>query len=103
ETPIRRRAGKRRSAIVVTSPRARASDEQSRGELVSGGETTRAQAAAVQVGPIRPTLPQHARRRPQYLQPPTPPHFAIHTADLPSRSCCRVARCCRSSMTRAEL
>ena len=37
--------------------------EQSRGELASGGATTRAQVAAVQVGSIRPTLSQHARRR----------------------------------------
>src|SRR5262249_42626951 len=32
-------------------------------------------------------------------QPPTPPHLAVHTADLPNRSCRRVAHCCRGSMT----
>jgi transposase-like protein len=69
------------------------------GEFAPGSPTTRAQAAAVQVSSIRPALPQHARRRSQHLQPSTPPHLPIHTADLPSRSYCRVARCDRSGMT----
>src|SRR5271166_5829176 len=33
-------------------------------------------AAPVQVGSIRPALPQHARRRPQYIQSSTPPLLA---------------------------
>ena len=37
------------------------------------------------------------------LQPPTPPYLAIDTADLPGRSCRRVASCCGSGMTPAEL
>src|SRR5438105_10618640 len=47
-------------------------------------------------------FPQHARRRPQYLQPATPPHLPIHAADLQSRSYRTVARCCRSGMTLGE-
>jgi len=35
------------------------------------------------------------------LQPATPPHLPIHTADLPGRSYRTVARCRRSGMTRA--
>ena len=62
--------------------------EQSGGEFASGSATTRAQAAAVQVSSIRPALPQHACRRPQHLQPSTPPHLPIHTADLPIRGGC---------------
>src|SRR5215468_4229546 len=42
--------------------------------------------AAVQIGSIRPALSQHARRRPQYLQSPTPPYLAIDASDLQSRS-----------------
>jgi transposase-like protein len=46
---------------------------------------TRAQAATVQISPIRPVLPQHACRRPQHLQLSTPSRLAIDAADLPSR------------------
>src|SRR5438874_5914115 len=57
--------------------------KQSGRKLPISRATTRAQDAAVQVGSIRPTLPQHARRRPQYLQPSTPP-LAVDAPDLPS-------------------
>src|ERR1700731_641252 len=55
------------------------------GELASGSPTTRAQAAAVQVGSIRPAFSQRARCGSQHLQLSTPPHLPIHTAELPSR------------------
>ena len=58
--------------------------KQSGGELTSGGATTRAQAATVQISPIRPVLPQHACRRPQHLQPSTPSRLAIDATDLQS-------------------
>jgi hypothetical protein len=38
-------------------------------KLASGGATTRAQDATLQIGSISPALPQHACRRPQHLQP----------------------------------
>jgi hypothetical protein len=59
--------------------------KQSGGELASGGATTRAQNAGLQVGSIGPALPQHACRRPQYLRPSTPSRLALDTADLSSR------------------
>jgi ABC-2 type transporter len=71
-------------------------------EFASGSPTTRAQAAAVQVGSIRPALSQRVRCGSQHLQLPTPPHLPIHTADLPGRSDRTVARCRRSGMTRGE-
>jgi hypothetical protein len=49
---------------------------------------TRAQDAAVQIGSIRPALPQHACRGPQHLQ-----RLAINAADLSSRSGERMAEC----------
>src|SRR5271169_6273169 len=55
-------------------------------ELPPSRATARAQDAAVQVGSIRPALPQHARRRPQYVQPSTPSHLPVDAADLQSRS-----------------
>lgn len=58
--------------------------------------TTRAQTAAVQVGPIRPALPKPARCGSQHLQLSTTPYLPIHTAELPSRSGRTVARCRRS-------
>jgi transposase-like protein len=61
-------------------------EEQSGGELASGGATTRAQAAAVQVSSICLVLSEHAHHGSQDLQPATPPHLPIHIADLPSRS-----------------
>src|SRR5215470_15609202 len=70
------------------------------GEFASGSPTTRAQAAAVQVGSIHPALPQPARCGSQHLQLSTPPRLPIHTADLPSRSYRTVARCRRTGMTR---
>jgi hypothetical protein len=72
-----------------------APEEQSRREFASGGAATRAQDAAVQIGAIRPTFPQHACRRPQQLQPSTPSRFAIDVADLPSRGGERMAQCRR--------
>ena len=44
-----------------------------------------AQVAALQIGQIRPTFPEHARRGPQHFQPSTPPDLPIDPADLPSR------------------
>src|SRR5713101_2980867 len=76
--------------------RAGTAEEQSRGELPSGGATTRAQDAAVQVSSIRPALPQYPCRRPQHIQSSTPPRLPGHDAELPSRSCGAVARCRRS-------
>src|SRR5271169_1338353 len=55
-------------------------------ELPPSRATARAQDAAVQVGSIRPALPQHARHRPQYVQPSTPSHLPVDAADLQSRS-----------------
>jgi transposase-like protein len=40
--------------------------------------------AAVQVSALRPTLPQHACRRSQHLQPSTPSRLALDAPDLPS-------------------
>jgi transposase-like protein len=71
-------------------PRART--KQSGGELASGGATTRAQNAAVQVGALRTALSQHACRHPQHLQPPTPSRLTRHAADLPSRGSQSMAR-----------
>jgi hypothetical protein len=79
-----------------------AAPKQSGRKLASGSPATRAQAAAVQVAPICPALPQRSCRGSQHLQPATPPRFPIHIADLPSRSCRTVARCRRSGMTRGE-
>jgi transposase-like protein len=64
-------------------------------KLASGGATARAQGTAVQISSIRPTLPEHARRRPQYLQPSTPP--PIHTPEIPSRCNRAVEKCCRAA------
>jgi putative transposase len=72
------------------------------GEFASGGPTTRAQAAAVQVGSIRPALPERVRCGSQHLQLSTPPHLPTHTVDLPSRSGRTLARRRRSGMTRAS-
>jgi hypothetical protein len=41
--------------------------------------------AAVQVGSLCPAFSQHARRRPQHLQPSTPSRLALDAPDLPSR------------------
>jgi hypothetical protein len=57
---------------------------------------------SVQVGSIRPALPQHARCGSQHLQLSTLSHHPIHTADLLGRSYRRVARCRRSGMTLGE-
>ena len=43
-------------------------------------------------------LSEHARRRPQHLQPPTPPRLAINAADLPSRGGERMAQCSRGKV-----
>src|SRR6516164_5719804 len=71
-----------------------------RAENASGSPATRAQAAAVQVGSIRPALPKLACCGSQHLQLSTPSHLPIRTADLPSRSYRTVARCRRRGVTR---
>ena len=48
------------------------------------GAAARAQDAAVQVGSLRPAVSQHARRRPQHLQSPTPSRLALDAPDPPS-------------------
>jgi hypothetical protein len=70
--------------------------KQSRRKFPSSGATTRAQDATVQVSSICPALPQHPCRRPQHVQPSTPPHLSVHAAGLPSRSGGAVARCRRN-------
>src|SRR6516225_9705723 len=75
-----------------------AETEQSGREFSPGGTTARAQVAALQIGQIRPTFPEHARRGPQHFQPSTPPDLPIHPADLQSRGSCAVVRRCRSGM-----
>src|SRR6516165_6633448 len=88
-------AGDRQAALVCLGvpaigadlpSRTRAQNEQSGGELASGGATTRTQAATLQISPIRSMLSEHARCCPQHLQPPTPSRLAIDVADLPSRA-----------------
>src|SRR5262249_59726524 len=70
-------AGHRQTAILrlrvpasatELSARAGIAGEQSGRKLASGGTTTRAQDAAVQVGSLRPAFSQYARRRSQHLQ-----------------------------------
>jgi len=69
-------AGHRQAALVclgvppITADvpsRTGAETEQSGREFSSGGTTTRAQVAALQIGQIRPTFPEHARRGPPTL------------------------------------
>jgi hypothetical protein len=79
-------------------PPTRAQTKQSGGELASGGATTRAQNAAVQVGALRTALSQHAYCHPQHLQPPTPSRLTRHAADLPSRGGERMAERSRGRM-----
>src|SRR5438270_826512 len=71
--------------------------KQSGGELASGGATTRAQAATVQISPIRAVFPEHASRRRQHLQLSTPSRLAIDAADFPSRGGDAMVRCGRGS------
>jgi hypothetical protein len=86
-------------AIGVDLPsRTRAQNEQSGGELASSGATPRAQAATLQISPIRSMLSEHARCRPQHLQPPTPSRLAIDVADLQSRGGRAMVRRRRSSV-----
>src|SRR5215471_17606794 len=80
-------------------PPTRAQTKQSGGELASGGRTTRAQNAAVQVGALRTALSQHARCHPQQLQPPTPSRLTRHAAGLPSRGSQPMARRGHGSVT----
>src|SRR5262249_14994528 len=75
-----------------------AETEQSGREFSSGGTTTRTQVAAFQIGQIRPTFPEHARRGPQHFQPSTPPDLPIDLADLQSRGSGAMVRRCRSGM-----
>ena len=73
-----------------------AQKEQSGRKFASGGATTRAQDAAVQIGSTRPAFSQHACRRPQHVQPATPSRLALDAPDLPSRSGDPMADCgCR--------
>jgi hypothetical protein len=53
---------------------------------------------ALQVGSIRPAFPQHARRRPQYIQHSTPSDLPEDAADLQSPSSRAMVRC-RCSVT----
>src|SRR5215813_6914762 len=76
----------------------RAQKRQSGGELASGGAPTRAQAATVQISPIRPVRLQHACRRPQHFPLSTPSRLAIDTADLPRRGGSAMVRCRRRSV-----
>jgi len=69
--------------------------KQSSGEFASGGATARTQAAAVQIGEIRPAVSQHACRRSQHLQPATSPHLPIHAEEISGRGCRTVASCSR--------
>jgi len=71
---------------------------QSGREFVSGGATARAQAAKIQISPIRPVLSEHACCRPQYLQPPTSSRLTIDAADLQSRGGGAMVKRCRSSV-----
>jgi len=64
-------------------------------ELASACAATRAQDAAVQIGSIRPALPQRACRGPQHLQLSTPSRLAINAADLSNRSGERMAKSSR--------
>jgi hypothetical protein len=67
--------------------------KQSGGEFASGGATARTQAAAVQIGEIRPTVSQHPRRRPQHLLLPASSHLPIDPAKVQSRSDGALAGC----------
>ena len=100
-------AGHRQAALVclgvppITADvpsRTGAETEQSGREFSSGGTTARAQVAALQIGQIRPTFPEHARSGPQYFQPSTPPDLPIDPADLQSRGSGAMVRRCRSRM-----
>ena len=75
-----------------------AETEQSGREFSSGGTTTRAQVAALQISQIRAAFPEHARRGPQHFQPSTPPDLPIDPADLQSRGSGAMVRRCRSRM-----
>ena len=73
-----RQAAHRRGGEARNRPhravRTRPAREQPGRELASAGTTTRAQDAALQVARLGPTLPVIARRRPEHLRPPAPPH-----------------------------
>jgi hypothetical protein len=78
------------------SPSAGPATKQSRGEFTPGGVTARAQAAALQITGLGSTLPEHACRRPQCLQPPTSSCFPVDASDLPigSRGALAQRDCC---------
>src|SRR6516165_10377175 len=78
--------------------RTRAQNEQSGREFASTGATTRAEAATLQISPIRSAPSEYARCRPQHLQPPTPPRLAIDLADLQRRGGGAMVRSRRSSV-----
>ena len=66
-------------------------------KLASGGATTRAQNAAVQIGSLRTAFSQHPPRRPQHLQRSTPSRLALDASDRPSRGSKSMENCgCRS-------
>jgi transposase-like protein len=53
--------------LGLSCPHEQGSEKQSGRELASSGATTRAEAPTIQISPIRPVLPQHSCRRPQYV------------------------------------
>ena len=65
--------------------------EQPRRKLSSSRAETRAQDAAIQIGSLRPAVPQHARCRTQHLQSSTTSRHSIDASDLQSRSSYPVA------------
>ena len=73
-------------ALGLSCPHRQAAGKQSGRELPSDGPETRAQDAAVQIGPLGPAISQHACRRPQHLQSPAAPRLPNDPADLQSRS-----------------
>jgi len=101
-------AGHRQAALLWLGVSASSADlpssagsqkQQSGGELASGGATTRAQDATVQISTIRPRLSQYPCCRPQLFQCSTPPRLPCHAAKPPRRSQRAVAGCSRSRMT----
>jgi len=79
-----------------SSPRSRAEGyEQPSREFASAGPTTRAKDAGLQVARIGPALSQHACRRSQHFQPPTPPCFSPNASPISGRRSASVAESVR--------
>ena len=57
-----------------------------------------AQAATLQINPIRPVLFEHAHRGAQHRQPSMPSRLAIDATDLQSRDGSAMVRCRRGSV-----